>query len=123
MSENVVKESSENDVPLTKVKGQKKATVIEEPINEPNKTENQENITVTKPKKEKKPRSEKQKAQFEQVFNKRKELLEKKKLEQKIEASKLLLQHDPEFMNKQKVVEPLTPHIDDTGVVKKKERT
>ena len=102
MSENIVKENSENDVPLTKVKGQKKTKVIEETINEP---ENLENIAVTKPKKEKKPRSEKQKAQFQQVFNKRKEILEKKNLDKKIEASKLLLQHDPEFMNKQKTEE------------------
>lgn len=122
MSENNVKENSDNEVPLTKVKGQKNTKVIEEPINEPNKSENLENITVTKPQKEKKPRSEKQKAQFEQVFNKRKEILEKKKLEQKIEASKLLLQHDPEFMNKQKIVEPLTPHIDDVPVVVKKKK-
>ena len=122
MSENNVKENSDNEVPLTKVKGQKNTKVIDEPINEPNKSENLENITVTKPQKEKKPRSEKQKAQFEQVFNKRKEILEKKKLEQKIEASKLLLQHDPEFMNKQKIVEPLTPHIDDVPVVLKKKK-
>ena len=119
MSENIVKENSENDVPLTKVKGQKKTKVIEETINEP---ENLENITVIKPIKEKKPRSEKQKAQFQQVFNKRKELLEKKNLDKKIEASKLLLQHDPEFMNKQKIVEPLTPHIDDVPVVLKKKK-
>ena len=118
MSENNVKENSENDVPLTKVKGQKKTKVIEEITNEP---ENLDNITVTKPKKEKKPRSEKQKAQFQQVFNKRKEILEKKNLDKKIEASKLLLQHDPEFMNKQKTEEPLTPHIDDVVIKKKKE--
>lgn len=114
MIENIVKENSENDVPLTKAKGQKKAKVIEETINEP------ENITVTKPKKEKKQRSEKQKAQFQQVFDKRKEMIEKKNLEKKIEASKLLLQHDPEFMNKDKKVEPLTPHIDDVVIKQKK---
>jgi len=118
MSENSVKENSENDVPLTKVKGQKKIKVIDD---EPSKIENSENITVTKPKKEKKPRSEKQKAQFQHVFNKRKEILEKKNLEKKIEASKLLLQHDPEYINKQKIVEPLTPHIDDVVIKKKKE--
>ena len=118
MSENSVKENSENDVPLTKVKGQKKTKVIDD---EPSKIENSENITVTKPQKEKKPRSEKQKAQFQQVFNKRKEILEKKNLDKKIEASKLLLQHDPEFINKQKIVEPLTPHIDDVVIKKKKE--
>ena len=118
MSENSVKENSENDVPLTKLKGQKKTKVIDD---EPSKIENSENITVTKPQKEKKPRSEKQKAQFQQVFNKRKEILEKKNLDKKIEASKLLLQHDPEFINKQKIVEPLTPHIDDVVIKKKKE--
>ena len=49
MSENSVKENSENDVPfLTKVKGQKKTKVIDD---EPSKIENSENITVTKPKK------------------------------------------------------------------------
>ena len=64
MSENNVKENSDNEVPLTKEKGQKKAKIIEESINEPNKSENLENITVIKPIKEKKPRSEKQKAQF-----------------------------------------------------------
>ena len=120
MSENNAKENSDNEVPLTKVKGQKKDKVIDETINELKITENSENITVTKPKKEKKPRSEKQKAQFQQVFNKRKEILEKKKLEQKIEAGKLLLQHDPEFMNKRNIVEPLTPHIDETAIIKKK---
>ena len=118
MSENSVKENSENDVQLTKVKGQKKTQVIDDA---PSKIENLENIAVTKPKQEKKPRSEKQKAQFQQVFNKRKEILEKKNLEKKIEASKLLLQHDPEFINKQKIIEPLTPHNDDVVIKKKKE--
>jgi ATP-dependent Clp protease ATP-binding subunit ClpC len=42
-------------------------------------------------------------------------------LEKKIEASKLLLQHDPEFINKQNIIEPLTPHIDDVVIKKKKE--
>ena len=54
MTENNVKENSDNDVPLTKVKGQKKTKVIEETINETNKSENTENITITKPQKEKK---------------------------------------------------------------------
>ena len=53
MIENNVKENSDNEVPLTKVKGQKNTKVIEEPINEPNKSENLENITVPKPPKRK----------------------------------------------------------------------
>lgn len=104
MTENNVKENSEREVPLTRQKGQK-YLIVDEVVNAP-----VENITVTKPMKEKKPRSEKQKAQFEQVFNKRKELIEKKKLEKKIEASKLLLEHEPEY----KVPStPRTPHIID----------
>lgn len=105
MTENNDKENSEREVPLTRQKGQKHLVddeVVSKPV---------ENITITKPTKEKKPRSEKQKAQFEQVFNKRKELIEKKKLEKKIEASRLLLQHDPDY----KVPStPRTPQIDDT---------
>jgi hypothetical protein len=120
MSENNVKENSDSEGPLTKVKGLKTNKLIDESVNETNKPENTENITITKPKKEKKPRSEKQKAQFQQVFNKRKEILEKKNLEKKIEASKLLLQHEPEFINKQKIIEPVTPPIDENVIKKKK---
>jgi hypothetical protein len=37
MSENIVKENSENDVPLTKVKGQKKTKVIGKKSKQPKK--------------------------------------------------------------------------------------
>lgn len=54
--------------------------------------------------KTKKVRSEKQVEQFKQIVNKRKENIEKKKLEKKIEASKLLLQHDVKISEPKKKV-------------------
>ena len=51
--------------------------------------------TLEKPKKK---QTEKQIEQFKNAVLKKKELYEKRKLEKKIEASKLLLQHDPEFI-------------------------
>lgn len=54
--------------------------------------------------KTKKVRSEKQVEQFKQIVNKRKENIEKKKLEKKIEASKLLLQHDVKISETKKKV-------------------
>ena len=112
MSDSTVKENSDNDVPLTKQKGMKKEKVIDEIINKPK-------ITITKPIKEKKPRSEKQKAQFELVAKKRKESIEQKNMEKKIMASKLLLEKDPEFMAKQKTIDPPTPHINDVQKIMK----
>ena len=97
MSDLNVKENSDNDVPLTK-KINKKEKVINESINEP-----------IKQIKQKKPRSDKQKAQFETVAKIRKENIEKKRLEQKLEASRFLLEYD----NKVKQETPLTPHIKD----------
>jgi len=55
--------------------------------------ENQEHIQVPL-EKAKKPRSEKQLEHFKNMALKRKENIEKKKLEKKIEASKLLLEHE-----------------------------
>lgn len=57
--------------------------------------------TLEKPKKKK---TDKQIEQFKNAVLKKKELYEKRKLEKKIEASKLLLQHDPEFLKQTKVV-------------------
>lgn len=55
----------------------------------------QESIQDTTPlEKAKKPRSEKQMENFKKLQEKRKEAIEKKKLEKKIEASKLLLEQD-----------------------------
>jgi hypothetical protein len=51
--------------------------------------------TLEKPKRK---QTEKQIEQFKNVILKKKELYEKRQLEKKIEASKLLLQHDPEFI-------------------------
>jgi len=53
----------------------------------------------------KKPRSEKQLAHFANMAEKRKQNIEKKKLEKKIEASKLLLEHDikPKAIEQKKV--------------------
>jgi hypothetical protein len=94
----------------------------------------EDTIENIKPKKEKKPRTEKQKTQFQEVFNKRKENIEKKKMEKRVEASKLLVQQDPEFFKKyyQTTNEVPTPTFDETDkmpekevkkVVKKKEPT
>ena len=58
--------------------------------------------TLEKPKRK---QTEKQIEQFKNVILKKKELFEKRQLEKKIEASKLLLQHDPEFV-KQTLVKP-----------------
>ena len=55
-----------------------------------------ESVPLTKEKKLKKPKTEKQMEAFKKVVEKRKENIEKKKLEKKIEASKLLLQHNIE---------------------------
>jgi hypothetical protein len=55
--------------------------------------ENQDIIPLEKAKKTPKPRSEKQMEHFKNLQQKRKENIEKKKLEKKIEASKLLLEH------------------------------
>ena len=51
-------------------------------------------IPLQKEKKEKKPRTQKQLDHFKNMAEKRRENIEKKKLEKKIEASKLLLEHD-----------------------------
>lgn len=51
-------------------------------------------VPLQKEKKEKKPRSQKQLDHFKNMAEKRRENIEKKKLEKKIEASKLLLEHD-----------------------------
>jgi hypothetical protein len=51
-------------------------------------------VPLQKEKKEKKPRSQKQLEHFAKMAEKRKENIEKKKLEKKIEASKLLMEHD-----------------------------
>jgi hypothetical protein len=53
-----------------------------------------DNVPLQKAKKEKKPRSEKQLAHFENMAQKRKDSIEKKKLEKKIESAKLLIEHD-----------------------------
>jgi len=88
----------ENNVPLEKTK-----TKIEKIVDK---------VVSTK-----KPRTEKQKAQFQQVMSKRQENIEKKKLEKKLEASKLLAEKDPEFFKqlhskndkKEQIVEVPTP--------------
>jgi hypothetical protein len=59
-----------------------------------------ENNNNSKPIKEKKPRTENQINQFKRLQEVRKEKLNNRKLEKKIEASKLLLQQDPEFLKK-----------------------
>jgi RIO-like serine/threonine protein kinase len=74
-----------NNVPLEKTKTIKEKS--------PEKTV-ETKVTAVLPKK---PRTEKQKTQFQQVMNKRQENIEKKKLEKKLEASKLLAEKDPEF--------------------------
>ena len=61
---------------------------------EPENIETEKIVPLEKPKKQPKPRSEKQLVQFQMIAAKRKENIEKKKLEKKIEASKLLLEHD-----------------------------
>ena len=52
------------------------------------------NVSLEKPKKEKKPRSEKQLAHFQNMAQKRKKNIEQKKLEKKIESARLLIEHD-----------------------------
>ena len=74
-----------NNVPLEKTKTIKEKS--------PEKTV-EPKVTAVLPKK---PRTEKQKTQFQQVMTKRQENIEKKKLEKKLEASKLLAEKDPEF--------------------------
>ena len=54
-------------------------------------TEKLENVPLTKEKKKRTPKTEKQMEQFKKVIEKKKENVEKKKLEKKIEASKILL--------------------------------
>lgn len=115
MSDINVKENSEHDVPLTRQKGKKPLNLVES-INEPV----PEIITVSNPKKEKKPRSEKQIAQFLEVANRRKESLEKKNLEKKIEASKLLLKHDPEYIKKQTPIEQSVEQPNEQRIVENK---
>ena len=74
----------ENNVPLEKTKIKKE--IVQE--------------STTPIIKSKKPRTEKQLKQFQQVMTKRQENIEKKKLEKKLEARKLLAQQDPEFFKK-----------------------
>jgi len=52
------------------------------------------NISLEKPKREKEPRTERQLAHFENMAQKRRENIEKKKLDKKIESAKLLIEHD-----------------------------
>ena len=94
----------ENNVPLEKTKTIKP---VKEVIPE-----------VQPPTKPKKPRTDKQKTQFQQVMTKRQENIEKKKLEKKIEASKLLVEKDPEFLKQLK--EPLTPTFEQVGKIRNK---
>lgn len=77
-------EDDDDNTPLTKPKRQAKKAVI---------TEGLQKEQVVKPRKKMPPKTEKQMQQFQVAMQKRKESIEKKKLEKKIEASKLLLQH------------------------------
>lgn len=61
-----------------------------------------ESVPLTKEKKLKKPKTEKQMEAFKKVVEKRRENIEKKKLEKKIEASKLLLQNNIEIPSTKK---------------------
>ena len=71
-------------------------------MSENNDAENIEREKIVPLEKPKKPRSEKQIEQFKKIAEKRKENVEKKKLEKKIEASKLLLEHDVKLNDKKK---------------------
>ena len=65
----------------------------------------QDDVPLQKEKKvrEKKPRSEKQLAHFANMAAKRKENIEKKKLEKKIESAKLLIENDIEVAPKKEI--------------------
>ena len=76
MSENNIKEITEEDVPL-----EKPIKKVDEPL------------PITKEKKPKKPRTPAQLKQFEDVRNKRKEIIKQKDTAKRIEASKLLLEN------------------------------
>lgn len=94
------KEISCDDVPLTRTKGQK---ITKQIINEE---------SMTKPTKEKKPRSEKQIEQFKQAQQKRKEAIDKRNTEKKIEASKILLANNIPLPAQQKIKQVPTPTHD-----------
>ena len=57
--------------------------------------------SIEKPLKVKKPRSEKQIEQMKLCLGRRKEEIDKKKYEKKLEASKFLLEHDEKIKNKE----------------------
>jgi len=78
----------------------------------------QDATPLEKVKKTPKPRSEKQMEHFKNLQQKRKEAIEKKKLEKKIEASKLLLEHNatpatPAQPKQKKVTQPSPPQSED----------
>jgi hypothetical protein len=80
-------DDDDDSAPLTKPKGRK---VI---ISEVAKDTTEQLEQVKKPRKKMPPKTEKQMQQFQVAMQKRKESIENKKLEKKIEASKLLLQY------------------------------
>jgi hypothetical protein len=80
----------EDNEPLTRSKKDKKVVEVTQPIVEPMQQE-------VKPEKVKKPRPPKSEAQleaFKKALETRKANIEKKKIDKKVEASKILLEHD-----------------------------